>query len=288
MNLNASLNQTYEIISNNLTNQILHGSDSAAASPYKSDYYSLVNNQPLPQQQQQQQSPSSLHALMTAMKSNFHMPTQQNEANTSGHHQAPPSPIKHDTHENPTQKANTGVIHELVSSVLGGVHLAPSQSQHSPQETKQANKKSDFISQLVTSAYNRNPTEDPNLDQQQPQFETTNRTIQQTNHMNNDTLIKEYERELKRQDTNMGDFTLTSSLNFLNPFQSTSAVDNNNTNQQANQKQQLREHFHDDSKGATDLNKWSESPVIRKTDFKIENREAAVEQDDLSEIKRKK
>jgi hypothetical protein len=126
----------------------------------------------------------------------------------------------------------------------------------------------DYISQLVSSAYNQSliETKFPNQQQQQQNLERNQATF------NNDTLIKEYERELKRQDTNLIDNTLTSSINFLNPLHSTSAPENPNNNSQRFQKEEDKN---------LDLNKWSASPITQ-------HKELLNEADDLSEARRKK
>jgi len=127
----------------------------------------------------------------------------------------------------------------------------------------------DYISQLVSSAYNQSliETKFPNQQQQQQNLERNQATF------NNDTLIKEYERELKRQDTNLIDNTLTSSINFLNPLHSTSAPENPNNNSQRFQREE--------EKNNLDLNKWSASPITQ-------HKELLNEADDLSEARRKK
>ena len=85
-------------------------------------------------------------------------------------------------------------------------------------------------------------------------------------------MIKEYERELKRQDTNLIENTLTSSLNYLNPLHSTSAPEN-----QINTSEKIQRE--------DDLNKWSASPI---TQHREPRRELVNEADELSEARRKK
>lgn len=201
--------------------------------------YSQLSIQHQQQQQEQKQNTnqiSDLNALITALKSNIQLSPNNNNPVLNNHgHQVEPS--RHQENH-PT----TNVLHNLLISSMQSP--APNQSDHLTQESKHV-KNNETLSQLISSTLAK-----PQDLKHQQQYQLEQQTGQQLNY--NDTLLKEYEREVKRQDgTNLADFTLTSSLNYLNPaFHSTSGVDQNNQHLQHN--------------NDNDLNKWSESSIILK------------------------
>ena len=231
-NMNITQNLNYENISSSLA-KIVIPSVKPEESNFKTDYTSQ-NKTPTQNDDQNY----GIRSLAGILKSNIQH-SSNNESNTAI----------------PDQQRFTNPK-----------HLQQDQfHQNDPSKQTKPATSNDYISQLVSSAYNQSLIETKFPNQQHNQ--ERNQSI-----FNNDTLIKEYERELKRQDTNLIENTLTSSLNYLNPLHSTSAPENQINTSEKFQRED-------------DLNKWSASPI---TQHREPRREVVNEADELSEARRKK
>jgi hypothetical protein len=216
-NAHANTNKNFEIISNSLTNinnQIMQ------SSALKKNYYHELDSQ-MNQINQNNNEPSAISALLNAFKLSSQA-TNQKPTET---------PAKTE------QQSKYNVLQNLVQN-----HTS---SQNEPKESKSSPEhKNEFIGQLVMASFKNN--------QQQPSTPPAS-TMQQNNMLNNDTLLKEYERELKRQDTNINENTLvntSNSYNFMNPLYSTSAAEN----------QQIEQILAENQRNS-DLNNWPSSPI---------------------------
>ena len=188
--VNDASNRRYESLSGNLANYA-NGLGVVQDASLKNSHYSEANRKP-----------------QSILKSNIHNSTEN-----------PDTFIKPTEMPSNQNHSHTSVLHNLL--------LNSNENQIPPSNETEKFKKNEFIGQLVSAVTGRGSSENKYSYQDQDRQQLENQTLRQNNLKNDDTLIKEYERELKRQDTHLIDYSLTSSINYMNQLHSTDNQQNN-------------------------------------------------------------